>query len=602
MSDFDLTKPQSRSEKILGTMTGDYSEDLETPLSRVEAYLLKLVDKWKSVSGESGKVVINVVETLPDTGESGIMYFVSHNHGLTDTYDEYIWLSSENKYEKIGNTDIDLTDYVKTEALSKVATSGSYNDLSDLPTITDTTYTFEISDHDVTITGSDGTTFKTTLPDNNTIYDISYDEENRKVTLTGSDNKTSEASLSNLVTTDELHEAIEISLVKETTEDIAYNDIAIAAFTGNLKDILSVNDKIEAKWTDTVANKVYDNPWRVNDLSLKELLEDGTEINGVWLQNHYAHPFGVQFSHQRAFLRCPDGLSAGEYYITFGSDWGSKDAKKDTSWSFTLTKDVEKGGRLAGFYGMPDTTKDTWKVYSYGADGITINETVSVVEGAGTGTSLGTLALNKRTGNLNSMQETAYGWNRWKYSAIRQYLNSALGKGLWWTPQDEWDIAPNELSTKAGYLSGLSSEFIDVLVPVKTITFANTVNDGGEMDITYDKVILPSSEQMYITNPWNSDKSKYEGQPQAYWKELNGTDTMWKWWNGENESLKQYAVENHIAAQNFRLRSADRGSACRTGYVYSSGYVGSYHASYSIRFQPLVFASKNPADVQEASN
>lgn len=576
---YDLTKPQSRSEKILGSMTGDYSGELDEPLSRIEAYLKKLVDKWKTVSNLAGTLTFSIVDSLPETGDSNTIYLVAHNHGVKDIYDEYLWVNEA--FELIGNTDIDLSSYAKTADI--------------------VTYTVNLEDHTVTITGSDGSTTTLTLPDNNTTYDLTFDSDARKLSLVGSDDTTKDIDLSGFATTEDVHEAIEISLVKETTEDVAYNDIAIAAFSGNIKDILDVGDRIKAEWTDTVANKVYDNPWRVNDYSLKEELEDGTLVNGVWLQNHYAHPFGVQFSHQRAFLRCPNGLSAGEYYITLGANWGSKDAVKDTSWSFTLTQDVEAGGRLAGFYGMPDQTKDNWKVYSYGADGITLNETVSVVEGAGTGTSLGTMNLNTRNGDLNSMQETAYGWNRWKYSAIRQYLNSALGKGLWWTPQDEWDIAPNELATKAGYLSGLPQEFIDILVPVKTITFANTVNDGGEKDITYDKVILPSSEQMYITNPWNSNVDNYEGQPQAYWKQLNGTDTMWKWWNGENDLLKQYAVENHISAQNVRIRSAYRDNASNAGNVYSSGNVSSNSASNSNRFEPLAFASKNPADVQEAS-
>lgn len=50
-----------------------------------------------------------VVQTLPATGEVGIIYLVAHSHGTGDAYDEYIWVGSS--YEKIGNTDIDLSGY-----------------------------------------------------------------------------------------------------------------------------------------------------------------------------------------------------------------------------------------------------------------------------------------------------------------------------------------------------------------------------------------------------------------------------------------------------------------------------------------------------------
>lgn len=52
-----------------------------------------------------------VVTSLPAIGESGIIYLIAHTHGTQDSYDEYIWLGD--KFEKIGNTDVDLSDYVK---------------------------------------------------------------------------------------------------------------------------------------------------------------------------------------------------------------------------------------------------------------------------------------------------------------------------------------------------------------------------------------------------------------------------------------------------------------------------------------------------------
>lgn len=51
----------------------------------------------------------SVVEELPQTGEAGTIYLVAHEHGAQDGYDEYIWVNDG--FEKIGNTDIDLSDY-----------------------------------------------------------------------------------------------------------------------------------------------------------------------------------------------------------------------------------------------------------------------------------------------------------------------------------------------------------------------------------------------------------------------------------------------------------------------------------------------------------
>lgn len=58
-----------------------------------------------------------VVTTLPSTGENGVIYLVTHSHGTGDGYDEYIWVGSS--FEKLGNTDIDLSGYMlKTDMVA----------------------------------------------------------------------------------------------------------------------------------------------------------------------------------------------------------------------------------------------------------------------------------------------------------------------------------------------------------------------------------------------------------------------------------------------------------------------------------------------------
>lgn len=65
----------------------------------------------ESLSGITG-IDIQVVESLPATGTKGVIYLVAHAHGTKDNYDEYVWVTSKSAYEKIGNTDVDLSGYV----------------------------------------------------------------------------------------------------------------------------------------------------------------------------------------------------------------------------------------------------------------------------------------------------------------------------------------------------------------------------------------------------------------------------------------------------------------------------------------------------------
>ena len=48
-----------------------------------------------------------------------------------------------------------------------------------------------------------------------------------------------------------------------------------------------------------------------------------------------------------------------------------------------------------------------------------------------------------------------YGCNRWDWSAIRQWLNSAAAPGEWWTAQHEYDAAPAYAATLAGFMADL---------------------------------------------------------------------------------------------------------------------------------------------------
>lgn len=57
-----------------------------------------------------------VVTDLPETGAKGTIYLKSNGGTSPNVYDEYIWV--EDKFEKIGTTEVDLTNYWNTTSLA----------------------------------------------------------------------------------------------------------------------------------------------------------------------------------------------------------------------------------------------------------------------------------------------------------------------------------------------------------------------------------------------------------------------------------------------------------------------------------------------------
>jgi hypothetical protein len=411
-------------------------------------------------------------------------------------------------------------------------------------------------------------------------------------------NKTDIASLK--VETDSLKEdfANLKEYVKGTNLPETWEQVILAIKSKLHREMYAVGDKFSNIWKDTNnSNKEYDNPLRINHFEDGLELEDGSTVNGMWLQTVYAHLKGVQFSHQQAFYVSNEGMTAGTYCIGFDYTWGDKGyVTKGDYWNFSLTKDVPAGGKLAGFYGAPDQPQTNWRVYVYSADGKTVLETVSTINKGQEGTLLGVMTAYGDE-NLNGIQQMAYGDNRYATSAIRQYLNSDKPKGEWWTAQTKWDIAPDQLSQIDGYLCGMDPELLSVLKPVKVVTYCNTVTATGQKqvkDITYDKVTLISLEQMYI-----EPQAAGEGEAHEYYKELNGTAKKFQWWQ-TYEILKTFAVENPTSPQYVRLRSASRTTAYSAWSVYSSGNVNSNYASGASRPAPLMFIGAAPSDAISA--
>lgn len=361
-------------------------------------------------------------------------------------------------------------------------------------------------------------------------------------------------------------------------EEMDYNGIKAVVAAGNAPAVFPVGTQLVNTYTGK-DGKVYDCPWGVVKTDDIAEGETGTTAPAMVLQMHYASLKDIQFSAYQAFFVVPEaGLVAGTYNVKMGLDWGTN-VKNGTVYQFTLTKNAPAGARLTGFYNAPDTVPTSWKVYVYKDQNKSeLLETCNVSAGSA-GTNLGTF-LAKPNGNLNGLHPVGYGDSRWHKSAYRQYLNSDAAAGGWWTPQDEWDMKPDQADTVPGFLAGFSDDFKAALTRVKVVTYGNTVTDDGSAVITYDKVFLPSLEEIYC-NP----QVKGEGAYWPYWKEATGATAPQVLWQTYplriTRDLAQPTVGRHV-----RLRSALRGNAYGAFYVHSDGGVYTWHAISAFRSAP----------------
>lgn len=136
--DIESLEPQSRDEMLLKYLIDSIASDLSNYYTKSEVD--NLVDTIP-------KFDIKVVQTLPSSNISPTtIYLVPSQSESSDIYKEYICVN--NNWELLGIQKTDLSNYynkteinnllsakVNSSDLSTVATSGSYNDLSNKPTI-----------------------------------------------------------------------------------------------------------------------------------------------------------------------------------------------------------------------------------------------------------------------------------------------------------------------------------------------------------------------------------------------------------------------------------------------------------------------------------
>lgn len=70
-----------------------------------------------ALAGITG-IDFQIVDTLPSVGEKGVIYLVPNSGTGNNSYDEYIWVN--NSFEKIGTTDVDLSNYWNMDNLTAI--------------------------------------------------------------------------------------------------------------------------------------------------------------------------------------------------------------------------------------------------------------------------------------------------------------------------------------------------------------------------------------------------------------------------------------------------------------------------------------------------
>lgn len=102
------------------TATSDLTNDSDFQTEQEVQALID--DALADVTG----IDFEVVQALPQSGQKGVIYLVQKTGTSGDVYDEYIWVTPQGgtaHFEKIGTTEVDLSDYWAISDLVAITTA-----------------------------------------------------------------------------------------------------------------------------------------------------------------------------------------------------------------------------------------------------------------------------------------------------------------------------------------------------------------------------------------------------------------------------------------------------------------------------------------------
>lgn len=267
-----------------------------------------------------------------------------------------------------------------------------------------------------------------------------------------------------------------------------------------------------------------------------------------------------QFDATEALYHATDGLAAGIYHFTLLADYDIEHGGGATL-QFELTHAVPAGGVIM-FPWAYQQQATVAKISTYASrEAASAIETVDVSVGGG-GINLGTADGN--TEHMNHTHRIRYGSNRYKESAIRQWLNSDKAGGAWWQPQNEFDRAPN-YAARDGFLKKLDTGLAGVIGEVDKVVALNKITDGGGSETVRDRVWLLSRDEM----GYGHEDGIVEGQTYPFFAGATNADRIYLL----NGAPRYYWL---------RTPYAWYGNVARN--VYTDGSLGSYNVynSYGV--------------------
>lgn len=183
--------------------------------------------------------------------------------------------------------------------------------------------------------------------------------------------------------------------------------------------------------------------------------------------------------------------------------------------------------------------------------------------------------------SIASITQNGLGW--WAGSWLRQWLNSESdAQGFGWTAHHISDVN-NGSSRYGGFLRGFDADFINALTPIKITTARNNVVWSQEIDTTYDRIFLPSKEQVYMVRE-TGVAAGAEGTAWEYYVSQSGLSSP----SDSNMACRVKKEVGTTTARYWWLRSAYRSYAGNEWNSITSGGAGNggANSSNSMRVAP----------------
>ena len=92
---------------------------------KTEAEIQELINNSKKLKKE-------IVESLPSSGQDDVIYLLKNKNDANNVYTEYLWIGG--KWEIIGDTKVDLTDYAKKDEIPKLPDLSPFAKKEDIKT------------------------------------------------------------------------------------------------------------------------------------------------------------------------------------------------------------------------------------------------------------------------------------------------------------------------------------------------------------------------------------------------------------------------------------------------------------------------------------